>query len=118
MVGVIGPLELRRIVQAEIRRDVHGLHAVIYHGCEHLGAGPAGQRREDKVHGALHGPGYGKVQSPQVRKDLRQALARGAASGHRCDLGLGVSVQDAGQLGAGVSRDIDDTDLHVWFLLQ
>ena len=71
-----------------------------------------GQRGEDDVDAAGELRLDGHVQPRQVGQGVAEFLAGLAASGDADDLGVGVAVEDAGELDARVAGDVDDANFH------
>ena len=104
------------VVQPEVGTDIDDLHTVAQVGQAGLGARNLGQCGEDEVHALGDRLFNGDAPARQVRKLVADVLARGAPSRDTDQLGVGVLVEEAGQLDAGVARDIDDADFHAYRL--
>ena len=106
MVDVVGTFEHCRVVEAEVRSYVQGPHSAIYQRRECFGAGTTGQSREHIIH-ALRDLRYdGQVHVGEVRKNLAQTLTSRAASGHRGDRNVRMSIQNAGKLRTCIPGDV------------
>ena len=110
MLGTVRLLERGRRVQPEVGRYVDTPGAITDYGRKDRRAGPAGKRREGHVYRDVDALRDGEIDLPQVRQDLRQPFARGAPARDRDDLGVGMTPQQARELGARVSGHVDDTD--------
>ena len=73
-----------------------------------LGARGVRQRREGEVHVADLLADR-QVVGGEVREDIGERLAGGAAPADADELCLGMRVQQARELGAGVAGDVDDS---------
>ena len=103
---------LFHVAEAEVGADVHSPDAVVQNGTQALRAGGMRQRGEDEVEAAGQVLGDRQVDGAEMGDGLAKPLARGAPACDRGYLHLGVAVQDASQLHAGVACDVDDSDLH------
>ena len=103
---------LLHVAQAEVGTDVHCPDAVVQDGTQALRAGGMRQGREDEVDAAGQVLGDRQVDGAEMGDGLTKSLAGGAPACDRGYLHLGVAVQDARKLHAGVACDVDDSDLH------
>ena len=111
----VGPLVQGRIAQPEVGREVDDLGAA-RHLADHVLGGAVRQAAEHHVQRAeievadLGQPG--QAASGEVREHRLDRLAGIALRGHADDARLGMVVQQAQELGAGVAGRAQDPDAH------
>ena len=111
----VGPLVQGRIAQPEVGREVDDLGAA-RHLADHVLRGAVRQAAEHHVQRAeieVADLGQrGQAASGEVREHRLDRLAGIALRGHADDARLGVVVQQAQELGAGVAGRAQDPDAH------